>query len=125
MDTYSYATLADLDYTNSRVDAVEVRAMTTEDRMRDQIGDLYFKVDEVSQALETRGAASEIWDLKDELDSIKSVLIDIQDMLRRLGLDDLKAKSGDLDLLLTGSVGKNYRPQTSVAQEFQRSTLIF
>ena len=101
MDTYSYATLADLDYTNSRVDAVEVRAITTEDRMRDQIGDLYCMIDEVSQALETRGAASEIWDLKNELDSIKSVLIDIQDMLRRLGLDDLKAKSGDLDLLLT------------------------
>ena len=101
MDTYSYATIADLDYTNSRVEAIEVRAMTTEDRTRAQIGDLYYRVDKVSQALETRGAANEISDLKQELDSIKSVLIDIQDMLRRLGLDDIKAKSGNLDLLLT------------------------
>lgn len=101
MDTYSYATIADLDYTNSRLEAIEVRAVTAEDRTRDQIGDLYYRVDEMRQTLETRGAASEIWDLKDELDSIKSVLIDIQDMLRRLGLDDIDAKSGDLDLLLT------------------------
>lgn len=101
MDTYSYATIADIDYINSRVEAVEIRAMTTEDRTRDQIGDLYYRVDEMRQTLETRVATSEIWDLKQELDSIKSVLIDIQDMLRRLGLDDIKAKSGDLDLLLT------------------------
>ena len=39
---------------------------------------------------------NEIWDLKQELDGIKSVLIDIQDMLRRLGLDDIDAKSGAL-----------------------------
>lgn len=101
MDEYSYATLADLDYTNSRVDAIEVMARTSEDLMRDQIGDLCFRVDEVSSALEFRGTINEIWDLREELNSIKSVLIDIQDMLRRLGLDDFKAKSENLDLLLT------------------------
>lgn len=101
MDEYSYATTADLDYINSRVEAIEVMAMTSEDLMRDQIGDLYLRVDGVSSALETRGDANEIWNLRQELDSIKSVLIDIQDMLRRYGLDDVKAKSGNLDLLLT------------------------
>lgn len=64
MDTYSYATIADIDYINSRVEAVEIRAMTTEDRTRDQIGDLYYRVDEMRQTLETRVATSEIWDLK-------------------------------------------------------------
>ena len=101
MDEYSYATLADLDYTNSRVEAIEVMARTSEDLIRSQIGDLCFRVDEVSSALEVRGNTNEIWDLREELDSIKSVLIDIQDMLRRLGLDDFKAKTEDFDLLLT------------------------
>lgn len=101
MDTYPYATIADLDYINYRVEALEVTARTSEDMMRDQIGDLFYRVNEAESVLETRGSMNEIWDLKQELDGIKSVLIDIQDMLRRLGLDDLKAKSGDLDLLLT------------------------
>lgn len=101
MDAYSYATIADLDYINSRVAALEVTARTSEDMMRDQIGDLFYRVNEAESALEVRGSVNEIWDLKQELDGIKSVLIDIQDMLRRLGLDDIGAKSGDLDLLLT------------------------
>ena len=101
MDTYSYATIADLDYINSRVEALEVTARTSEDMMRDQIGDLFCRINEAESVLEVRGSVNEIWDLKQELDGIKSVLIDIQDMLRRLGLDDIDAKSGDLDLLLT------------------------
>ena len=100
MDEYSYATIADLDYTNSRVEAVEVMARTSEVMIRDQIGDLAVQVDEIKSNLEFNGNTCQIWDLMQEVDSIKSVLIDIQDMLRRLGLDDVKAKSGNLDLLL-------------------------
>ena len=101
MDEYSYATIADLDYTNSRVEAVEVMARTSEIMIRDQIGDLTVQVDEIKSNLEFKGNTCEIWDLMQEVDSIKTVLIDIQDMLRRPGLDDVKTKSGNLDLLLT------------------------
>lgn len=101
MDEYSYATIADLDYTNSRVEAVEVMTRNSEIMIRDQIGDLAVQVDEIKSNLEFNGNTCQIWDLMQEVDSIKSVLIDIQDMLRRLGLDDVKAKSGNLDLLLT------------------------
>lgn len=101
MDEYSYATIADLDYTNYRVEAVEVMARASESMIRDQIGDLAVQVDEIKSNLEFNGNTCEIYDLRQELDSIKSVLIDIQDMLRRSGLDDVKVKSGNLDLLLT------------------------
>ena len=101
MDEYSYATLADLDYINSRVEAVEVMARSSEVMIRDQIGDLAIQVDEIKSNLEFRDATAEVLELRQEIYGIKTVLVDIQDMLRRFGLDDVEVKSGDLNLLLT------------------------
>lgn len=101
MDEHLYATTVDLDYTNSRIEAIEVMARTSDVVIRDQIGDLMIQVDDIRSNLEFGCATADIFELKQEVDGIKSVLIDIQDMLRRLGLDDVESKSGDLNLLLT------------------------
>lgn len=101
MDEYLYATAADLAYANSRIDAVEVMARTSDVVIRDQIGDLTIQVDDIRSNLEFGFATADILELRQEVDGIKAVLIDIQDMLRRLGLDDVESKSGDLNLLLT------------------------
>ena len=101
IDEYLYATLADLDYTNSRVEDVEVMARSSEVMIRDQIGDLAIQVDEIKSNLEFSGTTAEVLELRQEIYGIKAVLIDIQDMLRRLGLDDVEVKSGDMNLLLT------------------------
>lgn len=82
--------------TSTAVDTISGRLNCIESEFRDfSLG--------LTGALETTniyGAVSEIEQLKDEVRQIKDVLIDVQMMLRTLGLDDMSKRMGDLDMLL-------------------------
>ena len=101
----TYATLADLGYANERVDELQVRAH--EDRERVAVD--FARINGSVEILNDRVLAlecvptyySEINRMNDEITQIREALIDIQDSLRRLGMDDMRDRLGDLNLLLT------------------------
>lgn len=95
----TYATLADLGYANEMVDELQVRAH--EDRVRVTV-DLE-RINGTVGVLNDRVSTyySEINRMNDEITQIREALIDIQDSLRRLGMDDMRDRLGDLNLLLT------------------------
>ena len=101
----TYATLADLGYANEMVDELQVRAH--EDRVRVTVdlerinGTVGVLKDRVSALECVPTYYSEINRMNDEITQIREALIDIQDSLRRLGMDDMRDRLGDLNLLLT------------------------
>lgn len=96
-DLAGYATMADLGYINERVDDLQMLA----DEGRDRFVHSNTRVDSIAETLnETVAACSEINRMNDEIAQIKEALIDIQDSLRRLGMDDMSQRLGDLKMLL-------------------------
>ena len=82
--------------TNTIVDTIGVRLDYIESELRDLSSSATGTI-RTSNVFEV---VSEIAQLKDDVKQIKEVLIDVQMMLRTLGLDDMSKRMGDLDMLL-------------------------
>ena len=104
-DIATYATVADLGYVNGRVDALEVTVAEDRERFaydRVRINDAFEVLNNTVSALEYRPRYyREIDRMSEEISQIKEALVDIQDSLRRLGMDDMSKRLGDLNLLMT------------------------
>lgn len=82
--------------TNTIVDTIGVRL----DYIESELRDLSSSVTGTIRTSNVFDVVSEIVQLKDDVKQIKEVLIDVQMMLRTLGLDDMSKRMGDLDMLL-------------------------
>lgn len=82
--------------TNTIVDTIGVRL----DYIESELRDLSSSATGTIRTYNVFEVVSEIAQLKDDIKQIKEVLIDVQMMLRTLGLDDMSKRMGDLDMLL-------------------------
>lgn len=83
--------------TSTAVDTIGARL----DRIEYEFVDLSSSMTGVLGTTNICGTISEVEKLRNEIEQIKNVLLDIQMMLRTLELDDMSKRMGDLDMLLT------------------------
>ena len=91
------ATVHDLEAIAYEISDIREQAIVLNHRVEDSAV-------KVGYAEPVLGAASgiidKVYELEENVDQIKQVLLDVQDMLRRLGLDEMGNKVGDLNVLL-------------------------
>ena len=100
MDAIGYSVDARLRELEERQSVSEARVST----IIEDIGEESFAIRDFArnEAISaTSSVSSELECLHAEIQSIKDAIIDVQDMLRNMGLDDISRRLGDLNLLLT------------------------
>lgn len=96
-----YARMADLVYTNDLLGSTITRLNYAEEDIRSVVG-VVGELRESTASISIHDTLFNMYsELRTEVDSIKGAIIEIQDSLRRLGMDDMQERLGDIQTLLT------------------------
>ena len=91
------ATVHDLDAITNDIFDIREQTIILNNRVDDSVVKLGYAEPVLDAA---SGIIGKVYELEENVDQIKQVLLDVQDMLRRLGLDEMENKVGDLNVLL-------------------------
>lgn len=94
----NYARIEDIVYTNELLDSTVSRLNYAEHEYGLAIAELRASVGTISTS---DNFLSMYTELREEIDSIKGAIIEIQDSLRQLGMDDIRNRLGDIQVLFT------------------------
>lgn len=90
-------TIHDLEAIAYEISDIREQAIVLNHRVEDSVVKLGCAEPVLNVASDITG---KVYELENSVNQIKQVLLDVQDMLRRLGLDEVENKIGNLDILL-------------------------